>query len=175
MSIIIKNNIILNDNWLIFYINNKKKLKNIIIPNGKIIIHINIWNKYYFFLKKRKNIGIWIFSFENFKKIKKKKIKFKIIAINFINFLDGRGYSLAYEIRNKFNFLGELRAIGNVLRDQIFYMKRVGFNSFLIKKNKNIFNIFNGLYDFSEKYQSSFDEKKPLFLRKNRKFKKFFL
>lgn len=171
MSIIIKNSIIIKDNWLFLNINNKKKLKNIFFYNNKIIVHLNIWKKYFNFLKDKKKIGIWIFNYENLKKIKKKNLIFKIIVINFINFLDGRGYSLAYKIRNNFKYSKELRAIGNVLCDQIFYMQRVGFNSFLIKSNKNIYDALNCLYDFSEKYQSSYDENKPLFLRVKRKFK----
>jgi len=71
-------------------------------------------------------------------------------------------------LRSRFGFTGELRAIGDVLRDQLFYMQRVGFNAFAVRADKNIHDAIKGLTDFSEKYQTSWDEKNPLFRRAER-------
>ena len=56
---------------------------------------------------------------------------FPLIALNFPVFADGRPYTAARELRQNLNFCGEIRAIGDVLRDQIFYMSQCGFDSFL--------------------------------------------
>jgi uncharacterized protein (DUF934 family) len=56
--------------------------------------------------------------------------RFAIIALSFPKFADGRAFSTARLLREKHGFAGELRAVGNVLSDQIPYMRRVGFDSF---------------------------------------------
>ena len=94
--------------------------------------------------------------------------KFSVIAVDFPKFADGRGYSIAYNLRARLGYVGELRAIGDVLRDQLFYMQRVGFDAFSPRPDKNIHDALKGLTDFSETYQTSFDQKLPLFRRVNR-------
>jgi uncharacterized protein (DUF934 family) len=88
--------------------------------------------------------------------------------VDFPKFTDGRGYSIAYNLRARLGYTGELRAIGDVLRDQLFYMQRVGFDAFAVRADKNIHDAVKGLTDFSEKYQASWDEKNPLFRRVKR-------
>lgn len=53
-----------------------------------------------------------------------------LIAVPFDQFKDGRGYSTARLLRERFGFTGELRAVGNVLRDQLAFLERCGFDSF---------------------------------------------
>jgi uncharacterized protein (DUF934 family) len=55
---------------------------------------------------------------------------FDLIALDFSGPSDGRGYSQAKLLRERWHFTGELRAIGFVRRDQLFFMARCGFNSF---------------------------------------------
>ena len=88
-----------------------------------------------------------------------------LIAVDFPNFADGRGYSIAYQLRARQGFEGELRAIGDVLRDQLFYMQRVGFNAFATRPDRSIDDALKGLTDFSDTYQTSWDQKTPLFRR----------
>ncbi|MFX7739746.1 DUF934 domain-containing protein, partial [Acinetobacter baumannii] len=75
---------------------------------------------------------------------------FKVVAVDFPKFADGRGYSIAYNLRARLGYTGELRAIGDVLRDQLFYMQRVGFDAFAVRADKNIHDAVKGLTDFSE-------------------------
>lgn len=53
-----------------------------------------------------------------------------LIAVPFDQFKDGRGYSTARLLRERFGFTGELRAVGNILRDQLAFLERCGFDSF---------------------------------------------
>ena len=116
----------------------------------------------------RNDLAVWFNSDEQAKDLKDDIARFSLLAVNFPKFSDGRGYSIAYNLRSRFGFTGELRAIGDVLRDQLFYMQRVGFNAFAVRADKNIQDAIKGLTDFSEKYQTSWDEKNPLFRRAER-------
>ncbi len=56
--------------------------------------------------------------------------RFALIALEFPRFNDGRAYSQARLLRSRLGYKGELRATGNVLRDQLLFMRRAGFDSF---------------------------------------------
>lgn len=77
-----------------------------------------------------------------------------LIEIRFPAFADGRGYSFATLIR-RLGFKGELRATGDVFKDVLFYLKRVGFNSFILKQGKDLDEAKGGLQDFTAGYQAS--------------------
>lgn len=77
-----------------------------------------------------------------------------LIAIEFGAFADGRGYSFAALLRRQ-GFKGELRAVGDVFKDVLFYLKRCGFNSFVLKEGKDINEAKAGLNDFSAGYQAA--------------------
>jgi len=71
-------------------------------------------------------------------------------------------------VRKRLGFAGELRAIGDVLRDQLFSMSRVGFNAYATRQDRSIHEALKGLTVFSETYQASVDQPLPLFRRKER-------
>lgn len=58
---------------------------------------------------------------------------FGLIALEFLTFTDGRAYSSARLLRERYGFTGELRAVGNVLRDQFAFMRRCGFDAFEVR------------------------------------------
>lgn len=76
------------------------------------------------------------------------------IFIDFAGFNDGRGYSFAALLRRQ-GFQGELRATGDVFKDVLNYMKRSGFDTFVIKEGKDIQEAAAGLADFTRPYQAS--------------------
>lgn len=86
-----------------------------------------------------------------------------VIAVNFPKFTDGRGYSIAFLLRKRLGYRGELRAVGDVQRDQFFYMQRAGFNAFLLKDGKDPANALTSLRDFTTPYQASADGRPPVF------------
>lgn len=89
-----------------------------------------------------------------------------LVAVEFPAFADGRGYSTAYLLRTRFGFKGELRAVGDVFKDTLFYQARVGFDAFAIRDDKDAEVALRGLEDFSEVYHASADQPRPLFLRR---------
>ena len=76
------------------------------------------------------------------------------IFIEFAGFNDGRGYSFAALLRRQ-GYQGELRATGDVFKDVLNYMKRAGFDTFIIKEGKDIAEAAAGLNDFKNPYQAS--------------------
>jgi uncharacterized protein (DUF934 family) len=91
-----------------------------------------------------------------------------LVAIEFPKFGDGRGYSSARLLRDRLGYRGELRAVGDVLRDQLFYMHRVGIDSFALKPGKDIEGALSAFDDFSVAYQGAADDPRPLFRRVSR-------
>ena len=89
-----------------------------------------------------------------------------LIAVDFPVFSDGRGYSAARLLRERYGFQGELRAIGDVLRDQLYYLAHCGFNAFAVRADRDIEDAFRGLSDFSDNYQATWARPAPLFRRR---------
>lgn len=88
------------------------------------------------------------------------------VEVNFPSLADGRGYSIARLLRERHGYRGELRAVGDVQRDQLSYLSRVGFDAFLLREGEEAAAALSGLADFSEAYQASADRPLPLFRRR---------
>ena len=91
-----------------------------------------------------------------------------LIAIDFPLFNDGRGYSTAAVLRSRYQYQGDLRAIGDVLIDQLFLLRRVGFTSFLLRADQDHFKAVAKLRTFSDTYQGAADNPLPAFRRHQR-------
>jgi uncharacterized protein (DUF934 family) len=94
--------------------------------------------------------------------------KLPIIAIHVERFADGRIFSLGTLLRTRYGYKNELRAFGDVLRDQLFFLKRSGFTSFQIRADRSAEDALASLNDFSAPYQGAVDEPRPVFQRYNR-------
>ncbi len=90
-----------------------------------------------------------------------------LIAIDFPSFRDGRGYSQAYLLRSRLGWRGELRAVGDVLRDQLSHMRQCGFDSFAVREDKSVHDALKGLAGMSVQYGRSAIEPRPLFRRRS--------
>ncbi len=89
----------------------------------------------------------------------------QLVAINFPVFTDGRGFSYARELRQR-GYRGEIRALGNFLRDQMTYLSRCGFNAFQSQSDSELQEALDSLDDFSVHYQGSANQPEPLFRRR---------
>ena len=92
--------------------------------------------------------------------------KLALIAIEFPAFTDGRGYSTAHTLRSRYGYQGELRAVGDVFKDTLFYQQRSGFNAFAIRADKNIDDALLGLETFTAPYQGTANDPAPLYRRR---------
>jgi uncharacterized protein (DUF934 family) len=91
---------------------------------------------------------------------------FASISINFPKFSDGRGYSAARLLRERYGYNGELRAVGDVLIDQLFFMKRCGFDSFALRDDQEVDVALAAFGTFSVCYQNDVADQRPLFRRR---------
>ncbi len=112
------------------------------------------------------NIAVWLDSDESPEELGENANNFSLIALNFPVFRDGRSFSHAAILRQQLNYQGELRAIGDVRRDQASYMLSCGFDSFNIPDDVDTDEFLAGLHDFSENYQSTSIRSEPLFRRR---------
>jgi uncharacterized protein (DUF934 family) len=90
----------------------------------------------------------------------------KLIAVNFPKYGDGRGYSIARLLRERYGYKGELRAIGVVARDHLQLMAQCGFDSFQLREGEDALAALAAFEDFSEAYQANAAQPVPLFRRR---------
>lgn len=89
-----------------------------------------------------------------------------VVGVQFPKFADGRGYSSAYLLRQRFGYRGELLAFGDLGRDQLFMLRRVGFSAFALREGTDLADAIKAFDDFPERYQASVDQPLPLFHRR---------
>lgn len=168
MADIIKNRAIVADDWQLLRLAEGETAADIALPEGKLIVPLAVWQKRRDELSTRGVLGIWLADTEGPELIADDLQCFTLVAIDFPKFSNGRGYSSAALLRTRYGYRGELRAIGDVLRDQMFYLARVGFDAFAVRPDRSIQDALDALNDFSVTYQNSTDETQPLFRRVQR-------
>lgn len=163
MAKIIKNTDIAEDNWQQVM---DKDINNVAeLPEGDLLLPLPVWQA----LGKEiagRNTAIWLDSDDDVHSIGSACQDMQLIGIHFPAFADGRGYSMAAILRQQYNYQGELRAMGDVLRDQLFYLRRVGFDSFAMREDQPLQQALAALQDFRHCYQASSDQPEPLFRKR---------
>ena len=152
-----------------------EQIANTVIPTeGKVIVPLSVFVARFASLQVRLQageIGVWIDTHELIETLLATVSNLNslpIIAIHVQRFADGRIFSLGTLLRSRYGYKNELRAFGDVLRDQLFFLKRSGFDSFLIRADRNAHDALASLHDFSAPYQGAVDEPRPVFQRYNR-------
>lgn len=164
MQRLIKNGEVVNDSWHL--LDKDATLEG--LPNSdSIIVPLALWLEHSHALKARDGgLGVWLDSDEEVESIADDLQQFQVIALNFPVFSDGRNYSNARLLRDRYQYQGEVRAIGDVLRDQLFFMQRCGFDAFALRADRNADEALESLKDFSNTYQAATDQPLPLFRRR---------
>lgn len=93
--------------------------------------------------------------------------RFPLIVIEFPQMSDGRGFSLARLLRERYGYRGEIRARGDFIRDQMFFLSRVGVNAFECGQDQDLESLLPALSEFTVRYQAAADEPQPLYRRRN--------
>ena len=138
----------------------------LLAKNNPILVPKAFWLANVDQLIANKTVGVWLDSDEGPEELEPYLSKLELIGINFPKFADGRGYSYARILRDRFNYSGELRAMGDILHDQMYYLSRCGFDAFAVREDKDASVVIEGLNDLSESYQAATDQKLPLFRRR---------
>ena len=92
--------------------------------------------------------------------------RISVVALAFPKYRDGRAYTSARLLRERFAYQGEVRAVGDVLQEQAGFMVRVGFDAFAVRADKDPCDALKAFEDYSEVYQASADQPQPLFRRR---------
>jgi uncharacterized protein (DUF934 family) len=125
---------------------------------GALMINLEQWRLHRVsLLERREPLGILLQSDEHPEKIADDLDKFDLVALDFPVFRDGRAYSYARLLRDRYGFDGELRAVGNVLLEQLHYMHRLGFNAFQLDGKQPLEDWRTAAGEFSVWYQPSTD------------------
>jgi uncharacterized protein (DUF934 family) len=125
---------------------------------GDIIVSFKRWHQERAALQARKGgLGVIIGNGISVGEIQNDLQHFGLIAIQFPQFKDGRGYSYARLLRERYRYPHEIRAIGNVLRDQLLPMSRCGVNAFELEAGLNLQEALSAFNDFSVRYQPAAD------------------
>jgi uncharacterized protein (DUF934 family) len=134
---------------------------------GDVIVGLDRYRELRAALQKRAGkVGIRLHSNQEAKEAADFVSEVALIAVEFPGFKDGRGYTTGRLLRERFGFKGELRAIGEVMRDQLFYMTRCGFEAFELKATKSLEEALGAFAEFSVTYQGAADDPRPLFRRR---------
>ena len=158
------------DNWLLL----ERGADGALPPvpeTGDVIVPLAVWRASRDALLQRDGrVGVWLAGNEDPADIAPDLAQFGadlgLLAVHFASFTDGRGYSIGRLLRERYGWRGELRAIGDVQRDQLFYLLRCGFDAFALRDADDIDNALAAFDDFTESYQTAVDRPVPLFRRR---------
>lgn len=165
MPRLIKDAAIVNDDWQILGLEEFEP--EMTVPSENVIIPLAVWQAQKDTLANRKStLGVWLNSDQLADELGEDCEGLAVVALRFPTFMDGRGFTAARLLRSRFGYSGEIRAIGHIIRDQLFYLKRCGFNSFSFSEEVDLEAALDSLNDFSESYQAAADQSAPLFRRR---------
>lgn len=166
MPKLIKDEAVIEDTWTLVA-KPEADSASIEVPGGQVILPLCIWQAQKAELQKRTDIGVWLDSDETADLLAEEASVLPLIGLNFPGFMDGRAFSTARLLRERYGFTGELRAIGNFMRDQLCYLRRCGVNAFAFSREDiDLHAALKSLHDFNEYYQASVDQPLPLFRRR---------
>ena len=168
MAQLIKGRAVAVDSWKTLELQEGETPESVALPAGDIIFPLAVWQaRKAEIISCHKRIGLLLQPDDRVEEVAGDLDYFVVIAVHFPRFVDGRGYSTAALLRQRYHYQGELRAVGDVLHDQLFFLKRVGFDSYALKEDKDaVHAIESGFTTFAEPYQGATDQPLPAFRRR---------
>ena len=137
------------------------------LADGRWAVPLAVWKARREELRARREaIGVWLQPADDVAEVAPDLDAVALVAIQFPKFNEGRGYSAAALLRRRYRYRGELCAFGDIGRDNLFYLSRVGFDAFRLRPGTDLEAALGGLRDFSIRYQAANDEPRPLFRRR---------
>jgi len=166
MALIIKDRNVVTDPWLRLELNADGSFPPVPAA-GDVIVPLAMWREQRAHLLVRPGrLGVCLNSHEEPAAIAEDLKLLGVVAVNFPTFGDGRGYSTARLLRERYGWKGELRAVGDIFRDQLLYLASCGFNAFVLREGEDPREALAGFDVFSESYQASVERPLPLFRRR---------
>ncbi|MFA7291410.1 MAG: DUF934 domain-containing protein [Rhodocyclaceae bacterium] len=167
MTQIIKNRQAVADEYSIIKLAEGDTPEAVALPAGAVLVPLSVWTtRKTELLARGTRVGVWLDAGEGPEALAADLDQLPVIGVNFPKFVDGRGYTTARLLRERHGYHGEIRAIGDVLQDQLFLMARCGFDAFALKEGKDIAKAVNAFETFKTPYQAAVDQPNPLFRRR---------
>lgn len=136
------------------------------LPAGPVIVSLARWHRERAELLARGTpVGVRLPNTADLAELAVDLPKLELVALEFPKFADGRAHSQARLLRERYGYRGELRAVGDVLRDQLAYMARNGFDAFELRADRNLEEALQAFDEFSVNYQPAADQPLPLYRR----------
>ena len=150
MPQLIRDRSVVEDRWTFL-----RKPEDAMPSSGPVIVSLATWQSSRDELLARGDVAVWLAASDDPAELAGDAASLPLIAVDFPQFTDGRGYSIGRLLRERYHFAGELRAIGDVQRDQLYYLSQCGFNAFSIRSDRSPEDALAGLTAFSDGYQST--------------------
>lgn len=172
MPKIIKQRQIANDEWKVLQLAENETPHSVRLPVGPLLVPLAVWRARKDELIHRnwehhEPLGVWLAPNEGPEAIADDLGDFSLVAIHFPKLADGRGYSTARLLRERYGYRGELRAFGDVGQDQLYFLDRVGFDSFVVKEDEeDAIAALAAFTTFPEAYQAASNQLLPLYRRR---------
>lgn len=169
---IIKERRLATDDWKVLELAENETPQSVRLPVGPILVPVAVWQARREELIRRnwehgEPLGVWLAPDQGPESIAEDLGDFSVVAVQFPKFSDGRGYSTARLLRERFGYRNELRAFGDIGQDQLFFLNRVGFDSFVVKETGDDLSEALAAFDsFPEAYQAASHQPVPLFRRR---------
>jgi uncharacterized protein (DUF934 family) len=137
------------------------------LPAGPVAVPLAYWHAHAAALRARgEPIGVWLKPEDDPATLAADVAALPLIAVHFPKFADGRGYSTAVLLRKRLGFTGELLAFGDVGRDQLLYLRRVGFTTFSLPPHRDLEDALAAFDELHVRYQGAVDDALPLFRKR---------
>lgn len=118
--------------------------------SGALILPLPLWQQAQAALSEAgRPPGVWLAPADPLDALLPELARIPLVAVDFPSFTDGRGYSLGRLLRQRHGFAGELRAVGDVLRDQVYFLAQCGFNAFALRPDQDLDAAVAALGDYS--------------------------
>ena len=166
MATLIKERRIAADSWRLLKRGPKGELPEA-PTQGDVVVPLALWfERREAFLAYPGRLGVWLDANEGPESLAADLQRFALVAVNFPKFGDGRAYSIARLLRERYGYKGELRAIGDVLHDHLYFMEQCGFDAFSLREDQDAQAALSAFDTFSDGYQTSVLRPTPLFRRR---------
>ena len=163
MRHVIKDGVLVDDRWTLL---RDASTRADVVAGAPAILPLALWLVHRDELLARGDIGVWLAPDDDPEALGTDIGRLPLIAVDFPQFTDGRGYSIGRLLRDRHRFAGELRAVGDVLRDQLFALAECGFDAFALRADRDAAGALSGLGDFAGVYAPTSRTPQPWFRRR---------
>ena len=161
---------LVDDNWTLIEDGSAQVERAQIGPaGGKVIVTLARWRaEPDALLAAHAAVGVLVPNTADIEAVYPQIIGRPLVVLQFPTFTDGRALSQAVVLRKRLGFTGELRAVGDVIQDLVFWLGRCGFDSIVPRKDQNLEACRAALRELTVAYQAAADSHTPIWIRRRR-------